>query len=69
MKKAIGFEELKKACEDKWFEDRGNGHYFIKCKRGIPFCNERVCPVWNSLEDEKVVPMSLKDLNLKLKEH
>lgn len=65
MNKLISFEKLKEVCEDKLFEHRGNCHYFIKCKRGIPFCNERVCPIWNELE-EQVGSMSLREINRRI---
>jgi len=67
MRKAIGFERLQRICEDKRFKSNGNGYYFVACKRGIPFCNARVCPEWNDLEDAAEPLVSLKAINEKLK--
>lgn len=66
MRKLIEFEQLKAVCEDKKFENRSGFNYFIKCKRGIPFCNERVCPVWNDLDDEPEETLSLREINRRL---
>ena len=62
-KKLISFEEFKKCCEDKFFEQRGEHSYFIKCKRGAPFCNDRVCVPWNNLEDAPAPLLSLREIN------
>jgi hypothetical protein len=67
MDKVISFPIFKRICEDKYFEDRGNCFYFIKCKRGIPFCNERVCPEWNKLKDAPAPLLSLREINNTLK--
>ena len=67
MSKLISFEKLREVCEDKLFDHRGDSFYFVKCKQGIPFCNDRVCPVWNSLEDPPAPNMSLREINMTLK--
>lgn len=66
MTKLISFEKLREICEDKLFEHRGNCYYFIKCKRGIPFCNERVCPIWNGLENGESPLISLSEIHRRL---
>ena len=65
-KRLISFEEFKRACEDKQFERRGEYSYFISCKQGIPFCNERVCIPWNKLEVAEKPLLSLREINLEL---
>lgn len=67
MDKVISFDIFKKACEDKYFEERGNCIFFIKCKRGIPFCNERVCPEWNKLPDYIPPLLTLREINNTIK--
>jgi len=66
LKKLISFDDFKSVCEDKFFERRGEYNYFIRCKKGIPFCNERVCIPWNKLEDVPDQILSLKEINQKL---
>jgi len=63
MEKLISFEIMQNMCDDRYFEDRGMCHFFIKCKKGIPFCNERVCPVWNNLKIPAPSVMSLREIN------
>lgn len=65
MKKLIGFDKLRQVCDDKAFDQKGKDKYFVRCKRGIPFCNERVCPIWKDLEEAQ--PMSLREINLSIK--
>ena len=66
MRKLISFEQLQKICEDKKFESRGNGFFFVRCKKGCPFCNERVCPEWNTLEKFEKPIMSLSEINKRI---
>lgn len=67
MDKLISFLEFQKICDDKYYEDRGECHYFIKCKRGVPFCNERVCIPWNALKDAPQPLLSLREINNTIK--
>ena len=67
MSKLISFEKLREICEDKLFDYRGGNRYFVRCKKGIPFCNERVCPIWNEMTDAPESSMSLREINMSLK--
>jgi len=68
LRKSISFEEFKACCGDKFFEQRSEFGYFIKCKLGPPFCNERVCIPWNKLEDVPKPLLSLREINQQLSE-
>jgi len=68
LKKLISFEEFKRVCEDKFFEQKSEHGYFIKCKLNPPFCNERSCIPWNKLEDAPKPLLSLREINQQLSE-
>jgi len=65
-KKLISFDEFKRSCEDKYFEQRSEFGYFIKCKLNPPFCNERVCVPWNKLSDAPAPLRLLREINQEL---
>lgn len=62
------FQVFQAHCDERRFVYGGRpGSFHVMCKLGKPRCNKDVCPVWNSDRVQGVSGMSLRDVNLKLK--
>lgn len=66
--KIMPFQVFQAHCIERNFLYAGTaGHFNVECRLGPDRCNQYVCPIWNSSRVRDIPYMSLRELNLTLK--
>jgi hypothetical protein len=68
IEKIMPFQVFQAHCCERNFLYAGKPRYFnVECRLGPDRCNQNICPIWNSNRVRDVPSMSLRDINLTLK--